>query len=59
MWRERFASECRAAARIPESVPGYRSTQLLQPLDTLVTAFDADCVRGSGDLLTVGALGAR
>ncbi|MBX6365085.1 MAG: hypothetical protein IRZ00_14545, partial [Gemmatimonadetes bacterium] len=44
---------------LPQTVPGFASTQLLQPLDSLVAAWDAGRIRGYGDLITAGVLGPR
>lgn len=43
----------------PQSVPGYRSTQLLQPLDALVREHDAGRIRSYWDLVTIGAVDLR
>lgn len=44
---------------LPQSVPGYASTQLLQNMDTLLAAYDAGRVRGYFDLVTVGSMELR
>lgn len=43
----------------PQSVPGFYSTQLLQPIDTLLAAHAAGRIRGYYDLVTVGAVDLR
>jgi hypothetical protein len=43
----------------PQSVPGFYSTQLLQPIDTLLAAHAAGRIRGYADLVTVGAVDLR
>lgn len=45
--------------RLPQTVPGFASTQLLQPLDSLVAAYDAGRIRSYRELVTVGSLPLR
>ncbi|HET9985625.1 MAG TPA: hypothetical protein VFQ38_18630 [Longimicrobiales bacterium] len=45
--------------RLPQTVPGFASTQLLQPLDSLVRAYDAGRIGGYGDLISIGVLDPR
>ncbi len=44
---------------LPQSVPGYASTQLLERMDDLLAAWDAGKIHGYFDLVTVAALPAR
>lgn len=44
---------------VPQTVPGYRSTQLLQPVGVLLREYDAGRIRDYRDLVTVGTLPAR
>jgi hypothetical protein len=44
---------------LPQSVPGYASTQLLQRTDDLLAAWDARSIRSYYDLITIGALPLR
>jgi hypothetical protein len=42
---------------LPQSVPGFYSTQLLQPIDSLLAAHAARRIRGYYDLVTIGSVG--
>ena len=44
---------------LPQSVPGYATTQLLQRMDDLLAAWDAGRIHDDYDLVTVAALPAR
>lgn len=43
----------------PQAVPGYVSTQLLQPIDSLLAAYDDGRIRTYRELVTVGAVELR
>jgi hypothetical protein len=43
----------------PQSVEGYASTQLLQPIDILLAQYAAGRIRGYYDLVTIGAVDLR
>ncbi|HEX9109483.1 MAG TPA: hypothetical protein VF832_19715 [Longimicrobiales bacterium] len=45
--------------QLPQTIPGYGSTQALERIDDLLAAFDAGKINGYYDLVTVGALPAR
>jgi hypothetical protein len=42
---------------LPQSVPGYGSTQLLQPIDSLLAAHADGRIRGYGELIRAGNVG--